>query len=75
MSHPADSELIPIGTKVAIIRGVSFGKTAVITGHNFLKDGKNFLNYYGVIDEREGVYVLYHDDIEVIEPPTAPEEQ
>lgn len=27
------------------------------------------------IDGREGTYALYHDDIEVIEQPTAPEEQ
>lgn len=66
MPHPKNSEIYPIGTTVAIIRGVIFGKTAVITGHNFLKDGKNFLNYYGTIDGREGTFALYHEDLEVI---------
>lgn len=67
MSHPKDSELIPIGSKVAIIRGFNFGKTAVITKHAFQKDGRNFLNYEAEIDGREGTYALYHDDLEPIE--------
>lgn len=66
MRHPKDDQLHPIGSKVAIIRGVNFGRTAVITDYNFQKDRKNFLNYYGTIDGREGTFALYHEDLEVI---------
>lgn len=61
--HPKDDELIPIGTEVTIIRGFNKGKKAVIKEHDFQFNGRNFLNYRGTIEGREGLYALYHSDI------------
>lgn len=65
MSHPKDNELIPIGTTVVITHGISKGKKAIITHQDFLKDGKNFLNYRGTIEGRKGYFALYHHEIEI----------
>jgi hypothetical protein len=54
MSHPKDNEIYPIGTKVLILRGFNKGKTAVITHHNFLKDGKTSLIIQEILQEGAG---------------------
>lgn len=61
--HPKDSEVYPVDSVVRIKKTGEFAK---IMGHNWQKDGKGFLNYYGDIDgRRPGRWALYHDDIEL----------
>jgi hypothetical protein len=60
--HPKDNEVYPIGT---VVRIKKTGVFAIIRKHGFLKDGKNFLHYLGEIEGKEGLFALYHDDIEV----------
>lgn len=62
MPHPKDDQVYPIDTVVRIKKTGEFAK---ITGHNWQKDGKGFLNYYGEIEHRRGMYALYHGDIDV----------
>jgi hypothetical protein len=63
MAHPRDNEIYPVGT---VVRLKKTGEFARITHQDFLKDGKGFLNYRGVIEGRgEGHYALYHDDFEL----------
>jgi hypothetical protein len=66
--HPKDSDLIPKGTVVEIIKGFNKGRHAVIVDYGFLKDGKNFLNYLAHIEGRddEGMFALYADDIRLL---------
>jgi hypothetical protein len=60
--HPKDNEVYPIGT---VVRIKKTGVFAIIRKHGFLKDGKNFLHYLREVEEKEGLFALYHDDIEV----------
>jgi len=66
MPHPKDNELLPKGTEVIITHGKNLGKKAVIKDYNFQFQGKGFLNYYGEIEGRSGMYVLYHDEIKKV---------
>jgi hypothetical protein len=59
---PKDSEVFPEGT---IVRFKNDSRTAIIRQVSFLKDGKGFLNYTGVIEgKKPGQYAIYHDDVE-----------
>lgn len=62
MAHPKDDEAYPEGTVVRIKRT---GEMAIIRGRQFMKEGRNFLHYLAEIEGREGLYALYHDDIEL----------
>ena len=66
MPHPKDNELLPLGTTVIIKEGFNKGKKAVIRDYTFLNEGRNFLHYLGEVEQREGLYVLYHTRIEPI---------
>lgn len=61
--HPRDEDVYPAGTRVRIKKT---GEKAVIRDVVFLKDGKNFLHYEGEIEGKEGHFVLYHRNIEVL---------
>jgi hypothetical protein len=74
MSHPKDNEIYPVGTTVKVLRGYNKGKVAVIKEQDFQFYGKGFLNYRATIEGREGLYALYHGDLEVIEFPEPPKE-
>lgn len=62
MPHPKDSEIYPVNT---VVRRKKTGEFAKIKAHTFQKDGKGFLNYLAEIEEHDGLYALYHDDIEL----------
>lgn len=66
--HPKDEEVYPVGTEVLNTRDGKNEK-AVIVGHTFLKDRKNFLNYLAHIEGKKGDFALYHDDLKVIKLP------
>lgn len=58
-----DEDTYPIDTVVRIRKT---GQFAMIKDRCFLKDGKNFLNYLGIIEGRgEGLYAIYHEDVEL----------
>jgi hypothetical protein len=60
---PRDEELFQVGT---VVRIKNTGQFALITKLSYLKDNKNFLNYYGLMEGRgDGHYALYHDDLEL----------
>ena len=60
----SDSEVYPIDT---IIRLKDTGEFARITGHNWLRPETNqhFLNYYAIIESKEGVFAIYHHECEL----------
>ena len=60
--HPKDEEVYPIGT---VVRIKKTGQFALIKDVVFLKDGKNFLHYRGEIEGRDGLFALYHGDVEL----------
>jgi hypothetical protein len=63
MPHPKDYEVYPIGT---VVRWKKTGEFAVIKNYTFLKEGRGFLNYLGIIESRgDKLYALYHDDLEL----------
>lgn len=67
MAHPKDDEVYPIGT---VVRLKKTGEFALIIGHAFLKDNRNFLHYEGRIEGRKhssdtSHYAIYHDEIEL----------
>jgi hypothetical protein len=57
-----EEDIYPIGT---IVRLKKTGQFAKIVKHIYVKDGKGFLNYLGEIEGREGLYAVYHDQIEL----------
>jgi hypothetical protein len=60
---PREEEIYAVGT---VVRIKMTGQFALITDLSYLKDKKNFLNYYGLIEGRgDGHYALYHDDLEL----------
>ncbi|CAN5317588.1 hypothetical protein BH10BAC4_BH10BAC4_25190 [soil metagenome] len=60
--HPRDEQVYPIGTVVRIIKT---GQFSIIKDQTFVKDNRNFLNYLGQIEGREGLYALYHEDVDL----------
>lgn len=62
MAHPKDDEVYPIGT---VVRLKKTGQFAIIRKQVFLMGEKNFLHYTGEIEGREGLYAIYHDDVEL----------
>lgn len=62
MAHPKDDEVYPVGT---VVRLKKTGQFAIIRKQVFLMDEKNFLHYTGEIEGREGMYAIYHDDVEL----------
>lgn len=58
-----DEDVYMAGTVVRLIRT---GEFAIIRKRCFLRDDKYFLNYLGEIEGRQdGLYALYHEDIEL----------
>jgi hypothetical protein len=57
-----DKDIYRIDTVIRIKKTNQF---AIIRQHGFVKDGKRFLHYLGEIEGKEGLYALYHDDIEL----------
>ena len=57
-----DEDTYPIETVVRIRKT---GQFAIIVKKTFLKDGKGFMNYLAQIEGREGMYALYHEDIDL----------
>lgn len=57
-----DADVYMNGTVVRLIRT---GEFAIIRDRSFLRDDKYFLNYLGEIEGRQGLYALYHEDIEL----------
>jgi hypothetical protein len=66
-----ERKIYPLET---VVRIKKTGQFAIIKQVSFLKDEKNFLNYLGIIEGRgDGLYALYHDDIELeCLPPSMP---
>lgn len=64
--HPKDNEIWPLET---VVRIKKTGQFAIIKEQAFQFQGKGFLNYLGEIEGRDGLYALYHDDIELEELP------
>lgn len=63
MPHPKDDEVYSVETVVRILKTNEF---AIVKDHTFVKDNRGFLNYLCIIEDRsEGLYALYHDDIEL----------
>jgi hypothetical protein len=61
--HPRDEDAYKADT---IVRLKKTGQFAIIKRPTFLKDGKGFLHYLGVIEGRgDGLYALYHSDIDL----------
>jgi hypothetical protein len=76
MAHPKDDELIPLQTIVRIKEGSCKGKRARIKQHSFRFEGQYFQHYLGYIEGRgKGLYVLYHDDLEIISLPNEQNEE
>jgi hypothetical protein len=48
-----------------IVRIRKTGQFAIIRKKIFLKEGMNFLHYLGEIEGREGLYSLYHEDVDL----------
>ncbi|HYG19899.1 MAG TPA: hypothetical protein VD816_13270 [Ohtaekwangia sp.] len=59
-----DEDTYPIDT---VVRFKKTGLFAVIKQKTFLKDGRGFLNYLGVIEGRDPdeQYAIYHEDVEL----------
>ena len=56
-------EIYPLDT---VVRIKKTGELALIRSHTFLKDGRAFLHYLGIIEGRgDSLWALYHDDIEL----------
>ena len=56
-------DVYPIDT---VVRIKKTGQFAMIKSQTFLKDGKGFLHYLGIIEGRgDGLYCLLHDDVEL----------
>jgi hypothetical protein len=56
----ARHEIYPLDT---VVRFKKTGELAIIRSRTFLKDGRNFLHYLGVIEGRgDGMWALFHDD-------------
>lgn len=66
-----DEDTYPLET---VVRLHKTGQFAVIKDRVFLKDGRNFLHYRGIIEGREGLYALYHEevDLEALPPTVSP---
>lgn len=62
MAHPTDDEVYPIGTAV---RRRKTGEFAIIRKRVFLREDKFFLHYLGEIENKEGLYCLIHDEVEL----------
>lgn len=62
MAHPKDDEVYPTGT---VVRLKKTGEFAIIRDHTFQHMARGFLNYLGGVEGRDGLYAIYHDDIEV----------
>lgn len=60
--HPRDADVYQPGT---IVRLKKTGQFVRIIKPVFVKDGKGFLHYLGEIEEREGQYAIYHQDVEL----------
>lgn len=58
----SDSDTYPEGT---VVRIKKTGQLAIIKKRQFLKNGRNFMHYLAEIEEREGLYCVFHEDIEV----------
>ena len=61
MAHPKDHEVYLVDT---VVRWKRTGQFALIKSHTFLRDGKGFLNYLAEIEGRNGIFAIYHDDLE-----------
>lgn len=49
-----------------VVRIKKTGQFAIIKDVVFLKDGKSFLYYRGIIEGKpEGLYAIFHEDIEL----------
>lgn len=71
MAHPKDDEVYPADT---VVRLKKTGQFVRIIEPVFLKDGRNFLHYHGEIEGREGMYAIYHDEVDLEAlPPTEDE--
>lgn len=60
--HPKDEDTYPVNT---VVRLKKTGQFAIIKQVFYQSGDKNFMHYLGNIEGREGLYVLYHDDIEL----------
>lgn len=61
-AHPKDDEIYPIGT---VVRIEATGQFALIRDYTFQYQGKGFLNYLAEIEGRDGLYAVYHEDVEL----------
>jgi predicted restriction endonuclease len=57
-----DEDTYPENT---VVRLKETGQFAIIRKKDFLKDGKNFLNYRCEIEGRKGLYAVYHHEIDL----------
>jgi hypothetical protein len=62
MAHPKDDEVFPVGT---VVRIKKTGEFAIIRQVTFQKDGRGFLHYLGEIENKQGLYCLIHDQVEL----------
>jgi hypothetical protein len=60
--HPKDEDVYPVGT---VVRIKKTGQFAIIRQVCFQFNGRGFLNYLAEIEGHEGLYALYHDDVEL----------
>lgn len=68
-----DSDAFPVGCVIKIKRTNEF---AIIRKKTFQKDGKGFLNYLVEIEDKQGLYCAFHNDIDLEHlPPTNDPEQ
>jgi len=57
-----DEDIYPIDT---VVRIKKTGQFAIIKQIAFQFNGRNFLHYLGNIEGRDGLYALYHDEIDL----------
>lgn len=62
MAHPLDYDVFPINT---VVRRRTTGEFAIIRKRVFLREDKFFLHYLGEIENKEGLYCLIHDEVEL----------
>lgn len=62
MAYTRDEDVYPPGSIVRLKKTNEFARIKDVV---YLKDGKNFLHYHGEIEGREGLYALYHNEIEL----------
>jgi len=57
-----DNEIYPIETVVRLKRTNEFG---IIKKYTFQHEQKGFLNYLVQVEDRQGLYCWFHDDIDL----------